>query len=177
MKKGFLVYAVFVVLLLAPLAAFSGDQGLSIGYGIAAFNEQRSFGHLEGGKPYSFIQTTYFYDKPFSTKELALLFEPFGAYVARPTNGFDLGFDLGLRYYPLRSDTGGFYITAGPGLAYTTIGFQEQGTHLLFVLQGGLGYRYNNFFIEDRARHYSNGGLARPNWSVNANILSIGTRF
>jgi hypothetical protein len=177
MKRAFSVSTVLAILLLAPLAAFCGDQGVSVGYGMAAFNMQRSFGHLEGGKPYGFIQTTYVFERPFSTKELALLLEPFGAYVTKPTEGFDLGFDLGLKYYPWRNDTGGFYMTAGPGLAYTTIGFQEQGTHLLFVLQGGIGYRYNNFFIEDRERHYSNGGTARPNWSVNANILSIGTMF
>jgi len=175
MKKAFSVSIVLTVLLLAPLTALCGDQGLSLGYGIAAFNMQRSFGHLEGGKPYGFIQTTYIFERPFSTKELALLAEPFGDYVLQPTSGFDLGFDLGLKYYPWRTDTGGFYMTAGPGIAYSTIGFEEQGTHLLFVLQGGIGYRYNNFFIEDRARHFSNGGTARPNWSVNANILSIGT--
>ena len=115
------------ILLLAPLAAFCGDQGISVGYGMAAFNMQRSFGHLQGGKPYGFIQTTYVFERPFSTKELALLLEPFGSYVTKPTEGFDLGFDLGLKYYPWRTDTGGFYMTAGPGLAYTTIGFQEQG--------------------------------------------------
>jgi hypothetical protein len=177
MKRGFLVYTAFAILFFMPLAAFSADQGVSVGYGIGAFNMQRSFGHVEGGQPYSFIQTTYIYEKPFSTKELALLFEPFGAYVAKPTDGADVGFDLGLKYYPWRSDKGGFYMTGGPGMAYTSIGFQEQGTHLLFILQGGIGYRYNNFFIEDRARHYSNGGTARPNWSVNSNILSIGTMF
>ncbi len=62
-------------------------------------------------------------------------------------------------------------------MAYTSIGFKEQGTHLLFILQGGVGYRYKSFFVEDRVRHYSNGGTARPNWSVNSNILSIGTNF
>ena len=66
-------------------------------------------------------------------------------------------------------------MTAGPGMAYTTVGFQEQGTHLLFILQGGVGYRYKNFFVEDMIRHYTNAGIATPDSSVNSNILSVGT--
>jgi hypothetical protein len=59
-------------------------------------------------------------------------------------------------------------------MAYTTIGFKEQGTRLLFILEGGVGYKFKNFYVEDRLCHYSNAGTARPNWSVNANILSLG---
>jgi hypothetical protein len=175
MKKLLLFCFVSAVLLVGPVSGWSADHGFSLGYGIAAFNKERSFGKLEGNRSYSFIQATYIYEKPFSAKELAFLFEPFAAYVAKPTDGLDVGLDLGLKYYPFRTDHGGFYMTAGPGMAYTTVGFKEQGTHLLFILQGGVGYRYKSFFIEDRVRHYSNGGTASPNWSVNSNILSLGT--
>jgi hypothetical protein len=174
MKKVFFVVAA-VFFLTAATNGWCAEHWFSLGYGIGAFNKDRSFGKVEGDRRYSFIQATYIYEKPLSAKELAFLFEPFAAYVAKPTDGADVGFDLGLKYYPFRTDHGGFYLTGGPGLAYTTVGFKEQGTHLLFILQGGVGYRYKSFFIEDRVRHYSNGGTASPNWSVNSNILSVGT--
>jgi hypothetical protein len=175
MRKILFFCVIAAVLLTGPMKALCADYGFSLGYGIGAFNKDSSFGRLGDGKAYNFIQATYIYEKPFSAKELAFLFEPFAAYVAKPTNGVDAGFDLGLKYYPFRTDLGGFYMTAGPGMAYTTVGFQEQGTHLLFILEGGVGYRYKSFFVEDRIRHYSNGGTAMPNWSVNSNILSVGT--
>jgi hypothetical protein len=175
MKKRFLFVAVMAALLVGPMNAWCADHWFSLGYGIAAFNKDRSFGRLEGHKPYSFIQATYIYERPLSQKELAFLVEPFAAYVVKPTAGADFGLDVGLKYYPFQTDNGGFYLTAGPGVAYTTVGFKEQGTHLLFILQGGVGYRYKSFFIEDRVRHYSNGSTASPNWSVNSNILSVGT--
>ncbi len=162
---------------LAPALSFAGDHGFSLGFGFGAFNKGKTTGKVEGDRPYNFIQAMYVYEKPLSPKELAVLGEPFGAYVNRPEPGFDLGLDFGLRYYPFTTDRSGLYLTAGPGMAYTTIGFKEQGTHLLFILEGGLGYRYKNFFIEDTIRHYSNAGTASPNWSVNANIFSIGTRW
>jgi len=166
---------VAAVLCCCSMNAWCADSGFSIGYGIAAFNREKPFGDVEGDRPYDFIQATYIYEKPFSPKELALLIEPFASYVVKPADGVDLGLDLGLKYYPFNIDRRGFYLTAGPGMAYTSIGFKEQGTHLLFILQGGVGYRYKSLFIEDRFRHYSNGGTASPNWSVNSNILSVGT--
>jgi hypothetical protein len=169
-----LVLSIWFVL---PLSAVAADHGLSLGYGFGAFNLERPLGRVEGGKSYNFIQASYFYEKPLSSKELAFLIEPFSSYVNSPNSGVDVGFDLSLRYYPFKSRLDGFYLTLGPGMAYTSIGFKEQGTHLLFIVQGGVGYRYKNFFIEDRVRHYSNAGLAKPNWSVNANIFSIGGNF
>ena len=68
-------------------------------------------------------------------------------------------------------------MTAGVGVAYTTIAFEEQGTHFLFILQAGLGLRYENFFIENRLRHYSNGGTESPNRSVHASIMTFGYYF
>lgn len=176
--KTFLVICVLLVSLLAVLPdGVCGENGFSFGAGFGAFNNGKSLGKLEGGKSYNFIQAVYVYEKPFSTKELALLAEPFVSYVNKPDSGVDVGLGLGLKYYPCRTDKSGFYLMAGTGMAYTSIGFQEQGTHLLFILQGGLGYRYKNYFVEDRFRHYSNGGTASPNWSINANIISLGTYF
>jgi hypothetical protein len=157
--------------------AYGADRGVSLGFGFAAFNPGRSVGNIEGGRPYNFVQVVYVYEKPLSIRELAFIAEPFASYVNKPASGFDLGFDLGLKYYPFSVDRQGFYLTAGPGASYTTIGLKEQGTHMLFLLQGGVGYRYKNFFIEDRFRHYSNGGTANPNWSVHTNTFSVGTLF
>ena len=127
----------FACLLVAALLAFAGvglcgESGFSLGYGFAAFNQGKSTGKVEGGKSYNFVQATYVYEKPFSWKELALLVEPFGSYVANPATGADLGVGLGLKYYPFKASTnyGGLYLTGGSGMAYSTIGFQEQGTHL-----------------------------------------------
>ena len=176
--KVFLIVCILVIVLFAaPFEGLCGENGFSLGYGFAAFNNQRATGEVEGKKHYNFIQAVYVYERPFSTKELALLVEPYAAYVNKPNSGADAGLGLGIKYYPARTDKGGFYMMAGTGMAYTSIGFQEQGTHLLFILLGGLGYRYKNLFIEDRFRHYSNGGTASPNWSVNANIISLGTYF
>jgi len=177
MRKSLAACAVFIALCALAANGFCEDNfGLSLGYGMAAFNKDRSFGHVQSGKSYNFIQAVFLYEKPLTQKELALVVEPFVAYVNNPTSGADVGFDLGLKYYPFKPQSG-LYLTAGPGMAYTSIGFEEQGTHLLFVVQGGIGYRYKNLFIEDRFRHYSNGGTASPNWSVNANIITLGTHF
>ncbi len=175
MKKLIFFCVIAAIMCTGPMNGWGADQGFSLGYGIAAFNKGKSFGEVEGDRHYNFIQATYIYEKPLSPKELAFLFEPFSAYVTQPTGGVDVGLDLALKYYPFSLDRQGFYMQGGPGMAYTSVGFQEQGTHLLFILQGGLGYRYNSLFVEDRFRHYSNGGTARPNWSVNSNILSVGT--
>jgi hypothetical protein len=82
-----------------------------------------------------------------------------------------------LRYYLSVSAKSSFFFDLGTGDAYTSIHFKEQGTHWLFILQGGLGLKWRNFFIEDRFRHYSNAGTAHPNGQVNANIISIGIFF
>jgi hypothetical protein len=86
--------------------------------------------------------------------------------------GMDIGLDLFFRYYPKK-----LFFSLGGGGTYTRIQFIEQTHHYLFILQGGMGYRWKNFFIEDRFRHYSNAGLASPNHSINGNILSIGILF
>ena len=141
MKALFVACLLSIAVLCIPVDGSCGDSGFSLGYGFAAFNQGRQGGRVEGGKPYNFVQAVYVYEKPFSSKELALLVQPFASYVNQPATGVDLGLGLGLRYYPLVAENG-FYLTGGTGSAYTSIGFQEQGTHLLFILQGGIGYRY-----------------------------------
>jgi hypothetical protein len=156
------------------------EQGVSVGYGFAAYNDERHTGKIEGGEYYDFSQLSYILETPLSVKNfqnLTFLIEPFAAYVGRPNSGTDFGFHTGIRYYLVGTPKAGFYTTIGAGLAYTTIGFKEQGTHMLGILMGGLGLRYRDFFIENRFRHYSNGGTASPNWSVNANVITLGMYF
>jgi hypothetical protein len=95
----------------------------------------------------------------------------------QPFQGIDVGFDLVLRWYPSNKARSGLFFDVGAGVAYTSIAFEEQGTHLLGILTGGIGFQYKSLFIEDRFRHYSNGGTASPNRSMNANIISVGMYF
>jgi hypothetical protein len=166
-----------VILCLAPSWVHCAEQALSLGYGIAAYNTDKHLGRLDGGNYYDFIRASYQYEIPVLAKRFALLMEPFASYVNRPTPGAEAGIGLGLRYYLFGSSNNGLFVTGGPGMAYTSVAFQEQGTHLLFILQGGIGYRYKDFFVENKIRHYSNGSTARPNWSVNSNIVSFGVYF
>jgi hypothetical protein len=176
-RAGALAIMAVMVCFLASVKTTQAEQGFSIGYGLAAFMDGKHAGKVAGGNYYDFIRATYLYEKPFTGEKLALAIEPFASYVSRPADGADAGLTLGLKYYPYRTGKGGFYFTGGPGIAYTTIGFKEQGTHLLFIVQGGFGYRYKNLFIENRISHWSNAHTASPNWSVNSNILAIGTNF
>jgi hypothetical protein len=57
------------------------------------------------------------------------------------------------------------------------VDFKEQGTHLLFILQAGIGFQWKKFFIENRFRHYSNSNTAQPNRSINANMIMVGMHF
>jgi hypothetical protein len=170
------------LLLSLPLVLFlsarncAGEQALTLGYGFAALNAHTSGGEIEGGKKYDFLHVSYLYENP-RWKKASFIVEPFAAYIIRPTSGVDGGFDLLLRWYPFNTSHDGLFLNVGAGIAYTSIGFQEQGTHLLGVLAGGIGYRYKSFFIEDRFRHYSNGHTSYPNRSVNANIISVGMYF
>jgi hypothetical protein len=165
-----------IVLVLLPMNSYAGEQGLSVGYGFAALSNDSGLGKIEDGKNYDFFQLAYFYETPF-WKRTSLLIEPFAAYVNRPRPGGDVGLDLLLRYYPFQWGETRLFFDVGAGLTYTSIRFQEQGTHLLGVLTGGIGIRYKNFFIEDRFKHLSNGNTEHPNRSVNANIISVGMYF
>jgi hypothetical protein len=163
-----------IALFLSLSTVLRAEQALSLGYGIALYNTEKHVGRLNGGEYYDFVRGAYLYERPLVEKRLSLAIEPFASYVNRPTAGAEGGLGVGLMYYPFRKGDDGFFLSGGPGIAYTSIQFREQGTHLLFIVQGGFGYRYKNFFVENRIRHYSNGGTEKPNWSVNSNILSIG---
>jgi hypothetical protein len=166
---------VCILLAMLPCSAWSAEHALSVGYGFAYLSNGHPPGEVEQGN-YDFFQGAYLYEHPLSAR-WAVLVEPFVAYVNRPVDGVDVGCNLGLKVYPFTQDRSGLFFTMGTGAAYTSVNFSEQGTHLLFILQGSLGYRYKNYFIEDRWRHYSNGNTASPNRSINANIVVVGMYF
>ncbi len=178
MKHLLLIALLSVVCMGIPTGVPAFDQGVSVGYGLADLDYHKHVGRIQGGREYDFFQFTYLLERRFQTHQpLAVFLEPFAAYVNRPNEGVDAGFFTGFKYYLLNTEQHGFFFTAGTGLVYTTTGFKEQGTHLDFTLEAGIGYRYARFFVEDRFRHYSNGGTASPNRSVNANVLSVGVYF
>jgi hypothetical protein len=177
MTRYLSAFLLVIALLLLPHAVSpaQADNAFSVGYGFALWNNGQTAGKIEEGN-YDFFQAAYLYEHPLSPR-WALLVEPFAAYVNRPVDGVDVGFNLGVKVYPFSTDHQGFFFTAGTGSAYTSVNFKEQGTHLLFILQASIGYRYQDFFIENRWRHYSNGNTASPNRSINANILTAGMYF
>lgn len=150
---------------------------VSVGYGFGFLNKDAGPGELSDAHGhYDFVQVSYALEQPLYQK-LVFLAEPFVAFVNRPVDGMDAGVGLSLKYYFSKDRKRSFFVTAGTGAAYTTVAFSEQGTHMLYILQGGVGYRWNRFFVEDRFRHYSNANTASPNRSVNANIINIGMLF
>ena len=175
MKRLLRVWLLTVALLILADSLWASENALSVGYGFAMGSSGHRIGRISEG-PYNFVQASYSYERPVSQKWLIEV-GPFLSYVMNPTDGVDVGVNLGVKVYPFSRDRSGFFFTAGTGGAYSSISFLEQGTHAFFILQGSIGYRYKNFFIEDRYRHYSNGGTAWPNQSINANIISIGMYF
>lgn len=168
-----------VCLLLSCFVFFNAcpaENAISLGYGFGAWNGWGT-GRIEQRAPYDYATLSYLYEKPL-TSAIALVLEPFLGLVNRPVKGVDAGFDLYVKAYLAElSPHNRFYFTAGTGAAYTTVQFNEQGTHGLFILQGGIGYRSGRFFIENRFHHYSNGGLAVPNRSINSNLVIIGCYY
>jgi hypothetical protein len=149
------------------------ESAISLGYGFGAWNAQGA-GRVEHKAPYDYATFSYLYEK-LITSSISLVLEPYLGVVNRPHDGIDAGFYLyGKWYFTDISPSKWFYATFGTGAAYTSMNFHEQGTHGLFVIQAGIGYRSGRFFIEDRLHHYSNGGLAKPNRSVNSNLIKIG---
>lgn len=162
-KKGIL----FIFCILLPQNCYAQNNSFYLGYGFGI----TKLGKIEGDRSYNFFQAAYSHEFPI-IKDFFLVGEPFLAFLNEPEKGMDIGLGLFFRYY-LKD----LFFSLGGGGAYTSVHFQEQTHHYLFILQGGIGYKWKNFFIEDRFRHYSNAGLASPNHSVNANILSIGILF
>lgn len=173
-------YWMFILVMLLLLTfvppAGSAEHAIAAGYGFGFLNVHKRTLHIEGERKYDFFQASYLYERPCHYPKVALVLEPFAAYINRPNDGMDVGLNAGIKWYPFGPGNG-FYISPQTGLAYTTIKFKEQGTHLLFVLQATFGYRYKDFFIEDRFKHYSNGHTADPNRSVHANIVVVGMYF
>ena len=175
MKRSLQVSLIIAASLILSRPAWSSENNFSVGYGFALWSQKHSVGNIAEG-PYNFVQAAYSYEMPISQKWL-IQAGPYLAYVMNPTEGVDVGVNLGLKIYPFTPDHSGFFCTLGTGGAYSTIAFTEQATHAFFILQGSIGYRYKNFFIEDRYRHYSNAGTSSPNRSINANIISLGMYF
>ncbi len=167
LKRGIFLF----LLVLIPLNGYAQNNGISLGYGLGTFNNG-GFGEIENDRKYNFIRGSYFHE--FSLlRNLFLVTEPYLGYVNEPEEALEVGLSLFFRYY-----LGNLFFNLGSGFAYTGHKFEEQGTRFLFIIQGGLGYNlWKNFFIEYRMRHYSNAGLASPNHSVNASIVSVGFRF
>jgi hypothetical protein len=182
MQAKTLSYLCALLLLLAsscallPCVALADQQTIAVGYGFAVLDNNRQVGHLWGNDYYDFGQIAYGWEKTLSGT-FNLLLEPYAAYVNRPETGLDLGFTVNGRYYFGPTNHRGFFATVGAGGAYTTIKFEEQGTHDLFVLHGGLGYKWEKLFVEARFRHYSNGGFSHPNRSVDTALVSVGRAF
>jgi hypothetical protein len=174
----FITMLLFLTFLLAPrpCTVLADQQTISLGYGLGVLNNTRQVGHLRGNDYYDFGQIAYGYEKTLSGK-FSLLIEPFVSIVNRPKTGLDFGLTLNGRYYFGPVNHRGFFATAGGGGACTSIKFHEQGTHGLFVLHGGVGYKWERLLVEGRFRHYSNAGLAHPNRSVNATVVSAGYAF
>lgn len=161
--------------LLIPVTCHASENAISAGYGFGLWN-RGGIGQA-GRETYNYATLSYLYEKPF-TPRLALVMEPFCNIINKPKEGVDVGFVISLKTYLTgNKPQQGLYLSAGGGAAYTTVNFKEQGTHGLFVLHGAIGYRHGRFFVEDRFHHYSNGGLASPNRSVNSNIVKAGYYF
>ena len=169
------------IILLASLSwfgltdAIGGESAFTLGYGFGTGNGSGN-GRIENGLRYNFIQLSYAYEIPL-VKRLFLGLEPFANIDNQPNGGLDVGGNLYVKSYLSGKATAGLYATVGAGGAYTSIKFPEQGTHTPFVLQGGVGYRHGRIFVETRFFHYSNGGLEKPNRSVNSTIVRIGYYF
>lgn len=174
MKRWMTVMVLF--LCLTPISAFAQNNGVSIGFGFSFLTPDQDIGDVEENRSYNFEQLAYFHQWPLFWNAY-LVVEPFLAYVNRPESGLEFGLSLLLRYYINTSERNRLFISAGTGGAHSTVQFEEQGTKTFFILAGGIGYQWGNFFIEDRFRHYSNSHLATPNKSVNTNIIMVGFFF
>jgi len=167
----------FFFLLVSFLPASAQNNGISIGYGFSFLTRNEDKGEVQQDRNYNFEHLTYFHQWPLFRNGYVVL-EPFLAYVNRPESGREFGASLLFRYDLKTSDQTSLFFHLGGGGAHSTVDFEEQqGNHNFFILAGGIGFKWGNYFIENRFRHYSNGGLSIPNGSVNANIIMIGLYF
>jgi hypothetical protein len=173
MKKRHLL---FLLLFLLPMPALAQTHGFSLGYGFGVLNPHQEFGKVQDDRSYNLLYVSYLQEKSLFANGF-LVFEPLISYVHKPEGGVDLGLNLLFRYYWKVGDNSRLFGNLGIGVAYTSVDFKEQGTHFLFSPQGGIGFRWGRYFIENRFRHYSNAHLAEPNKTVNADILLFGLYF
>jgi hypothetical protein len=169
-----LVFA-FSFSLLVPASAYALENALSFGYGFGFLNTHQHAGKIEDDRPYDFFQVAYSREMHLAQR-FFLVLEPFLAYDRRP-HGLDFGFGVLFRYFVPLFGGNSLFLDLGGGGAFTTVEFKEQGTNAVFLLQSGVGWRWNRFFIEDRFKHYSNGGLFSPNHSIHSNLVLVGVNF
>ncbi len=167
---------VCVLWLLVPAHVCPAENAVAVGYGMGMWNGWGT-GNIESGRPYEYVMFSYIREKTL-TDRFALALEPFLNAVSRPDNGVDVGITFQLKTYLIElAKRSRVYAIVGAGAAYTTVGFKQQGTHGLFILQGGAGYQYQRVFSDVRFHHYSNGGLAYPNRSINSLVGRVGYYF
>lgn len=168
-----------VLAVLVPGVSLAQDYGFSVGYGFGVSNSQVKFGEIAGhqdGRSYQFVQLYAFRDLPLY-RSLYFTVEPSLAFVYRPKAAVEPALNFSFKLFLPEKEGNALYFSIGGGATYTTLGYVEQGTQFMFVLQAAVGFKWREFFLENRFRHYSNGGLATPNMSVNADIISLGFFF
>jgi hypothetical protein len=173
------VFAAIVFLFFfLPASGHGQENGMTVGYGLGNLNPRDSFGNIPEGRGYNFLHLSYFHEFKITSNGFFVL-EPFFAYTYRTMSGIDLGLNLLYKYRLWNSQSlkNSFYGALGTGGVYTNVDFTDQASHWLFIVQAGVGFKLDRYFIEFRHRHYSNGGLAVPNTGVEAEILSLGFYF
>jgi hypothetical protein len=166
----------FAVVVLFPFNGRAIDQWSFLGCGFANLNSQSAGGCMERGEKYVSFQATYFFEF-LQWEYLPFARDFFAASVSRPESGLRGGFDMLLRRAPSDRGRSGPFLPVGAGTGYKSIGFKEQGAHLLGILGDGLDSRYEAYVIEDRFSRYSDGNSAWPNRPVNTNVLCVGVHF
>jgi len=150
------------------------ENSISFGYGFGMFNYGITNKIMDGH--YEFYQIAYKHERPFY-KGFYLVIDPYLSYIRNPHEGFDISLGFSSRYYLNSEKKNSFFVDLGVGGVYSTLQYGEQSNHAFFLIQGGIGYRWDRFFIENILRHYSNGYTASKNRAIHSNIISIGLFF
>jgi hypothetical protein len=175
MKLWHSIALMMLILLVVTTGSYAADNGLAVGYGFGFLNSGMRGIQIRDGN-YDYLQIRYIREAPLFS-HLNWVIEPYISYINRPKEGVDGGFSLLMKAYLDKEGKHGFYGVGGAGVQYTSMGYSGQGTHLLGSLECGFGYRWDKLFIEDRFVHYSNGGTAEPNRSLNSNVIYFGLYF
>ena len=129
---------------------------MTVGYGFGALNINKHVMRIEGGRDYDFFQTSYLYERPCHRPNVAVILEPFAAYINRPNTGVDVGFNAGIKWYPYCASRKGLSSALQTGICLIPHG--QEGR--LFYPQATLLPPTKTVF-EDRFKHYSTGGRPR----------------